>query len=822
LSTASGQSVTVGFATQDGTASGTTDFTTKSGTLTFSPGSTFATTSIEIKGDTAYEADETFTIKLSNGQTIKATESISIHNATTFVTLQNDDTPVANADSYNATEDTLLTVNATSGVLGNDPNHFTRTASLVTNGSKGTASLNSDGSFTYTPTANANGNDSFTYKYNDGRFDSNATTVAISITAVNDAPVAVDDVYDAQPGNVLSVPAAGILTNDTDVDTGDTKTVDSPSTIALSPVITGTSLTVNANGSFEYTPGSNTQGQTFAYVVRDTAGATSTATVTLRLGPAFSIVATSSVTETEAPVVINLAVTTTQATDTPIQVKYRTVNGDALGGEDYTAVTSGTITIPANGTTSTAPITILGDTRHESVETFRVELFGADVGTSVQNAASTTVVTITDNDTAPSVSISAVAPSAVEGDAGTTTLTFTVTQTAISGLKTTVNYTTADGTANAVSDYLTSSGALTIAAGAQTATISVTVNGDGSFEADETFKVKLTSATNAATSSPAEVTHTILNDDNPTAATDPYTAIEDVQLVKNAAAGVLANDDTATGPTITAVLVTPVASSAGVLALAPDGSFTFTTAKDSTTTATFTYKVRALFSTGARQFESTPTTVTITIDPRNDAPVAVDDQLTASPSNDTPANILANDIDVDNDTLLIVNASGISAADLVPQSATGSGTTLSVSSTGTLLYNPGTSNIPQAFVYTVTDGTLTATATVSFSQGPTFFVSVLNSPVDEDASTIDVEVKLVNAATTSQSTVKLSISQTTGFTATLGTDVGSIPGADSSGARTVTLGGSGGVATTTIQVPVINDTATPVREGPETVQFVLT
>ena len=53
--------------------------------------------------------------------------------------------------------------------------------------------LAADGSFTYTPNANFNGTDSFTYTASDGTAASNVATVTITVTGVNDAPVAVDD-----------------------------------------------------------------------------------------------------------------------------------------------------------------------------------------------------------------------------------------------------------------------------------------------------------------------------------------------------------------------------------------------------------------------------------------------------------------------------------------------------------------------------------------------------------------------------------------------------------------------------------------------------
>ena len=69
------------------------------------------------------------------------------------------------------------------------------TAVLVTGSVHGSLSLNSDGSFTYTPSGNYNGSDSFVYKVNDGTADSNLATVTLTITAVNDAPLATAESY---------------------------------------------------------------------------------------------------------------------------------------------------------------------------------------------------------------------------------------------------------------------------------------------------------------------------------------------------------------------------------------------------------------------------------------------------------------------------------------------------------------------------------------------------------------------------------------------------------------------------------------------------
>ena len=99
-----------------------------------------------------------------------------------------------------------------------------------------------------------------------------------------------------------------------------------------------------------------------------------------------------------------------------------------------------------------------------------------------------------------------------EGNAGTRIATFTVTRVGGS-LAFAVNYATSDGTATASSDYVATTGALSFAAGVNTQTISVTINGDTLVESDETFFVDLSGATNGAVISVSRGQCTILNDD---------------------------------------------------------------------------------------------------------------------------------------------------------------------------------------------------------------------------------------------------------------------------------------------------------------------
>jgi VCBS repeat-containing protein len=97
--------------------------------------------------------------------------------------------PTANPDAYSTAEDTPLTVPAP-GVLANDsdPDHDPLSAVLVSGPSRGTFTLNPDGSFTYTPATNHTGSDSFTYQASDGTLASDPATVTLTVTAVNDPP----------------------------------------------------------------------------------------------------------------------------------------------------------------------------------------------------------------------------------------------------------------------------------------------------------------------------------------------------------------------------------------------------------------------------------------------------------------------------------------------------------------------------------------------------------------------------------------------------------------------------------------------------------
>lgn len=204
-------------------------------------------------------------------------------------------------------------------------------------------------------------------------------------------------------------------------------------------------------------------------------------------------------------------VTLSNPSASTITVAWATADGTATAGSDYTAA-SGTLTFNPGVVTQPVTVNVTGDTTFEPNETFFVNLTNATNASITDNQG---LGTINNDDGVPSISINDVALS--EGNSGTTPFTFTVTLSSASGVPVTVDYATADGTATAGSDYTATSGTLTFAPSVTSQTITVNVNGDTSFEPNETFFVNLTNPTNASISDNQGL-GTIDNDDAPPAA----------------------------------------------------------------------------------------------------------------------------------------------------------------------------------------------------------------------------------------------------------------------------------------------------------------
>lgn len=201
--------------------------------------------------------------------------------ATVSITVDANEAPTADDDSYSTPFETATTVTAP-GVLDGDvdPEGRPLNAMLATAPAKGDVTLSGNGSFTYTPYAGETGVDTFTYRADDGYAASDAATVTITIGAdPNQAPTAVDDSYATPFGTTRTVPAPGVLGNDTDPD-------DDALTVSVVDGPTHGTLTLDGDGSFTYTPDAGYDGpDAFTYRATDGKLSSNTATVSLTVEP---------------------------------------------------------------------------------------------------------------------------------------------------------------------------------------------------------------------------------------------------------------------------------------------------------------------------------------------------------------------------------------------------------------------------------------------------------------------------------------------------------------------------------------------------------
>ncbi len=267
-----------------------------------------------------------------------------------------DDVPTAIADTNSVTEDTTLsasgnvfgtsgasagdhadTLGADNGTVGTPiTGVIAGTASSTTDlsngatlgnsitGTYGSVVINADGTYTYTldntnPVVQAIGqgvtkNDVFSYTIKDADGDISTTTLTIAVHGTNDAPVAVADTATAQEkGGVNNAtagvnPTGNVLTNDTDVDTGDTKTISgvkvgadisSDAVGSVGSTLSGSYGTIKITGAGVYTYTVNNADatvqhliagehltDTFVYTMKDSQGVTSTTTLTVTINGA--------------------------------------------------------------------------------------------------------------------------------------------------------------------------------------------------------------------------------------------------------------------------------------------------------------------------------------------------------------------------------------------------------------------------------------------------------------------------------------------------------------------------------------------------------
>ena len=528
LSAAATGPVTVAYGTANGTALAGSDYTAKSGTLTFAAGETSKTIQVSITGDTALEGNEAFTVNLSNAS------GATIADGGATATITNDDAaPVLPSLA-------IADASITEGNSGTKVMNLTVTLSAAAAGpvtvAYGTATAGSDyaatsGTLTFaagetsktvqvsiTGDAAVEGNEAFTVNL------SNATGATIADGSAT-ATITNDDTAPAPGGASLAYrvssdwgagfTAAMTVTAGAGGLNGWTAEFEAPFAItniwnAVIVSHVGNRYVIrnqDYNGkvaaggetSFGFQASGGPSGAVTGLVLNGTPTAAT---------PSLSIADASLAEGASGTSDMRFTVTLSQASATPVTVNYATSDGTANAGSDYTAKT-GSLTFAAGETSKTITVAVRGDTGVEANETLNLTLSGAQGATIGDGSA---IGTIRNDDTAPAGPTLSVANASAAEGAGS--LVFTVTLSQASTTPVSVNFATANGSATAGSDYTARSGTLTFAAGETSKTVSVAVTRDSAMEADETLSLILSGPGGAAIGR-GTATGTILNDDLP-------------------------------------------------------------------------------------------------------------------------------------------------------------------------------------------------------------------------------------------------------------------------------------------------------------------
>jgi len=213
----------------------------------------------------------------------------------------------------------------------------------------------------------------------------------------------------------------------------------------------------------------------------------------------------------ESSTVAKITVKRSGGTASAATVDYATSDGSATAGDDYTA-TAGTLVFAAKQSSATFTVPIINDTINEPTETIGLTLSNP-TGGAVLASPSAATVTITDNDTAGQLRLSA-SSYKVNENSGTATVTVLRSRGTASGVS--VDYTTSGGTATAGLDYLATSGTLTFAAGQTSQTFTIPIINDTLAEGNETVSLALSNPTGGATlSTPSAAVLTVVDDEMP-------------------------------------------------------------------------------------------------------------------------------------------------------------------------------------------------------------------------------------------------------------------------------------------------------------------
>ncbi|MGZ8327784.1 MAG: Ig-like domain-containing protein, partial [Allosphingosinicella sp.] len=599
------------------------------------------------------------------------------------IDLNQNNAPIAFNDTASTQED--VGTYSGSSVLANDFDWENNTLTAVAgtfNGVYGTLVLNANGTYTYTPNAAAQAlalgqtvQDVFTYTVSDGSL-SDTGTLTITIAGRNDAPVANPDV--AATGENASV-SINVLANDTDIDNGAVLTVTAASAPAGqgSASVVANQVVFNPGTDFDHLDTGESAVVVVSYTITDEHGAASSSTVTVTVNGA-----------NDAPVANDDAASTTEdgivagnvlANDTDVDGETLTVTNPGVYVGAY-----GILTLAADGSYTYAPgAAAQGLDDGETVND--VFSYTASDGTASDTAALTVTVNgandapVANDDSASTNEDGSASGNVLANDTDVDGETLTVTNPGV--------YVGANGTLtlNADGSYIYVPGAAA----------------QGLDDGETVQDVFAYTASDGTVSDSATLTVTVNGvNDAPVANDDTAAISEDAASVSG---NVLANDTDVDVEALTVSNPGVYVGAYGTLTLAADGSYSYVPSAAAqglddgeTVQDVFTY-------TASDGTASDTATLTVTVNGANDAPIANDDSASTSEDANVSGNVLANDTDVDVETLTVTN----------PGVYVGAYGTLTLAADGSYTYTPNSAaqglddgeTVQDAFAYTASDGT---------------------------------------------------------------------------------------------------------------------
>ncbi|WP_238179899.1 tandem-95 repeat protein, partial [Methylobacterium oxalidis] len=545
--------------------------------------------------DNNFTGTDTFTYTVTDGQ---GNESTATATVTVAIGAVNDAPVLASAIAdQNSLEDTAWSFQVPAGTF-TDADSASLTYSFVAVDAAGVALttqptwLSFDATsrtFSGQPPLNFNGELNLKVTASDGEFSA-SDTFKLTVTAVNDKPVAEADTLETAEDTPLTIQAAQLVANDQDVD--------SPvSALSVSEVTQGQHGTVAlVGGQITYTPDNNFTGtDTFTYTVTDGQGneSTATATVTVTVGAV-----------NDAPVVASAIADQTSPEDAAWSFQ---IPAGTFTDADSASLTYSSVAVDSAGVAlTTQPTWLSFDATSRTFSGQPPLNFNGELNLKVTASDGEFTVSDTFKLTVTAINDKPVAEADALETAEDTPLTVAVAELI-------QNDSDVDGNALSVSDVSQGQHGTVALVNGQ-----ITYTPDTNFTGTDTFTYTVTDGQGNESTATATVTVTIgAINDAPTAAPVTLAPIaEDSGARVITAAELLAGasdlDTPASSLSITTLTLT---SSSGSLVNNPDGTWTFTPETNDDTSASFSYTV----SDGSLEASST---ASLDITPVNDAPLA--------------------------------------------------------------------------------------------------------------------------------------------------------------------------------------------------------